>query len=699
MLEPTWFGSYRLASRIATGGMAEVYAGRRVRDDGSLGPMVAVKRLLPHHAKTPAIVRMFLNEARITSQIHHPNVVGILELGQVGLEPFIAMELLEGKSFEELRARLAEHGRRVPSRISLFVLCEACRGLGSAHQARDESGQLLSLVHRDFTPDNVHVGFDGAVKVIDFGIARTATWGSGTEPGILKGKFFYMSPEMVLGRPVDSRADLFAAGVMLYEQLCGRRPFTGMTVEEVLKKIAVTEPAPPSTHDPAVPRALEAVVMKALRKEPAERYQSLEELVEALLASVGGDVATSDELGAYVRAQFPAEADERQKALATARAIDPSQPGRDALRADPMAFARTTPSTTLRVGAHEPSPAPTEHVPAFVRSDTLPGRPAPAPRPMSPSTAPAKAPNRSVVVFAGGLALIALAAGGIWLSAMRPKPAAEVWAEAKRQTDAASAAKTAAELVELSDATGEQLDGAAELLASAKDWDRALSFAEDWAKRSPQAMEPKLLEARAAMALRLGKRAEGAVKAAAALSATDARPDLVLAELREIQGDAPGAVEALERAHQKKPDDVRVTVRLGRLLSQAARLDDAARVLEPVVKQQKDPEALAELGFVKFRKEQYPEALRLLTSAAKARPDSMVAHYYLGAALYQKGDVEGARKAYEQADALAGLDSRPLEAWCELEKQQESPRLDGVRKRLEQRFGKEGAALAKKCAP
>jgi Flp pilus assembly protein TadD len=142
-----------------------------------------------------------------------------------------------------------------------------------------------------------------------------------------------------------------------------------------------------------------------------------------------------------------------------------------------------------------------------------------------------------------------------------------------------------------------------------------------------------------------------------------------------------------------------VTVRLGSLQSRADRFDDAMKTLEPVVKAQKDPEAQAELGYVKFRKEQYPEALRLLTAAAKAKPDLMIAQYYLGAALYQRGDLDGARKAYELADALAGSDSRPLEAWCELEKQQESPKLAEVKKRLEKRFGKEGVALAKKCAP
>ncbi|MHB8873365.1 MAG: serine/threonine-protein kinase, partial [Myxococcaceae bacterium] len=233
---PTWFGQYRLTSRLATGGMAEVYVGRHISPDGRFGPMVAVKRLLPHLLSDSMVVRMFLNEARITAQISHPNVVRILDLGpkpgEPG-EPYITMELLEGHSFAEVRQREATNGRRVPLGITLRALAEACRGLDAAHRAVDEQGRFLCIVHRDFTPDNIHVGVSGEVKVIDFGIAKAQNWGAGTEPGMLKGKFFYMSPEMIAGKAVDHRADLFAAGVKLYEELCGRRPYTGLTTEEV----------------------------------------------------------------------------------------------------------------------------------------------------------------------------------------------------------------------------------------------------------------------------------------------------------------------------------------------------------------------------------------------------------------------------------------------------------------------------------
>ena len=324
---PVWIGQYRLTSRIATGGMAEVYVGRHIDEQGTFGPMVAVKKLLPHLVKDSSIVRMFLNEARITAQINHPNVVRIFELGQVTGEPFIAMELLEGRTFADLRARAAEDGKRMPLPVALRILCEGCRGLGAAHEAKDDEGNSLALVHRDFTPDNVHVGVNGEVKVIDFGIAKTANWGSGTEPGTLKGKFFYMSPEMILAKPVDHRADIFAAGVMLYEQMCGRRPFTGNSVDEVVMKIAEGKLQPPSTFDPSLPRALEAVCLTALNRNPDSRFQTMGVFIDAM-EMVGGEaqLATNEEVAAYVSHLFP-QTDKQRETLRKARAADPSVPG------------------------------------------------------------------------------------------------------------------------------------------------------------------------------------------------------------------------------------------------------------------------------------------------------------------------------------------------------------------------------------
>ena len=319
-LQPAFFGPYRLSSRLATGGMAEVYVGRQVSADGQFGSLVAVKRLLPHLAKDADVVRMFLAEARITRQISHPGVVTVLDLGEVDGEPFIAMELLEGHTFAELREKAAHEGKRVPLPVTLRVLTDACQGLDAAHRAVGDDGKPLALVHRDFTPENIHVGVRGAVKVIDFGIAKIMG-GPGSQPGTLKGKFFYMSPEMIRGEPLDHRADVFAAGVMLYEQLCGHRPFTGHSVHEVLASIAEGKPKRPRDFDPSVPPALEAICLKALANAPSERFPSLAHMAQALAA---GELASPEALGAYVSQLFPAEKDESRKTLRRAREADPS---------------------------------------------------------------------------------------------------------------------------------------------------------------------------------------------------------------------------------------------------------------------------------------------------------------------------------------------------------------------------------------
>jgi eukaryotic-like serine/threonine-protein kinase len=352
----TWFGLYRLSSRLGTGGMAEVFAGRRKNEvDGTLGHLVAVKRLLPHLAKDKHIVRMFLNEARVTAQIKHDNVVKIFELGDVDGEPFIAMELLDGRTWAELRDFEAERAKRMPLRIAMRVLSEACRGLDAAHRATTEEGQPLALVHRDFTPENIHVGAEGDIKVIDFGIAKTTPWSMGTEPGTLKGKFFYMSPEMILCRPVDHRADIFAAGVMLYEQLCGRRPFTGSTVNDVVARIAAGNATPPSVFDPSIPVRLEAISLKALNHEPGLRFQSLAEFAQAIESIDEEHLADAFDVKSYLAELFLSQEEIKKATFVKALEADPSIPNlrivpepQKTVERKPESIAGARPSSALR---------------------------------------------------------------------------------------------------------------------------------------------------------------------------------------------------------------------------------------------------------------------------------------------------------------------------------------------------------------
>ncbi len=717
---PVWIGRYRLTSRIATGGMAEVYVGRHIAEDGTFGPMVAVKKLLPHLVKDSSIVRMFLNEARITAQISHDNVVRIHELGQVSGEPFIAMELLEGRTFADLRSRAAEDGKRMPLPVALRILCEACRGLGAAHEAKDDDGQSLALVHRDFTPDNIHVGVKGEVKVIDFGIAKTANWGAGTEPGTLKGKFFYMSPEMILAKPVDHRADIFAAGVMLYEQMCGRRPFTGNSVDEVVMKIAEGKLQPPSQFDPSLPRSLEAVCLTALNRNPDSRFQSMGTFIDAM-EMVGGEaqLATNEEVAAYVGQMFP-QSDKRRETLRKAREADPSVPG-----LKPEDFGRS-PAHGLEpagpaLGEHELPPTSASPGRTAQQAATMREVPAYTPKPQSPGPATSGAaihipapeePTGKVDLLKGTrkrsnlpiigavIGLVVLAGVAVAVLGGSSDTAEVLLSKAEQAATPEAKGKALLAVSQATDVSDAQLQQVGELLVANKQWAIADEVADNWLKRSPKNVEPHLLKGRAAMNLRKGKRTETEVTEAIALAADDVRPLVLMAELREMQGDVPGALEAWTKAAKKKPNDVRILSRQGHWLSQSGRLDEAADVLSQVLKKGFQAEAAAELGFVKFRKEQPDEALKLLARAVKEKPDLMEAHYYRGAVLYQKGDAKQARAEYLEADKLAGEDSRPLMALCELEVQQQTTaELDDVKKRLKERFPADADKLIASCAP
>ena len=678
-----WFGRYRLTSRIATGGMAEVYVGRHITEAGEFGPMVAIKRLLPHLVKDNQIVRMFLNEARITAQIHHPNVVAIIDLGQESGEPFIAMELLDGRTFAELREKAAETGRRVPTGLMLRILTEACRGLDAAHRATDEDGKPLMLVHRDFTPDNIHVGSSGDVKVIDFGVAKTASWGAGTEPGTLKGKFFYMSPEMILAKPVDHRADIFAAGVMLYEQLCGHRPFTGSSVEEVVMKIAAGKPNPPRTYDPAVPMLLEAVCLRAIAHDVNARFQTLEELIDAI-ENVGGEAQVSSraEVGEYLTSMFPPEKDPKRQTLRKAREADPSVPHGKAVES----FEDSSPSLG-EVGETKGD-----------RPGLLVAPEAPVMKPL-PAASLRKLPDWLLPTGAGTMGVVLLVVAFVVFKSPASTPD-DALKEAGALTDAPSRAKLLATLAKNPATTEAQFALAGKLLLEAKAWDAALELCDAWTARFPkQNAAEAMIEGRAAVAVRKGKRAEAALQKADALMPDDPAPNIALASLREMQGDSFGALEEYNRAVKKRPHSAELLTRQGYWMSQMGKVDEAAAVLTQVLAKGFDPAAAAELGFVRFRQKKMGEAASLLKQALKKSPQLMVAHYYLAAVQYQQGDVKAARASYLEADRLAPDDPRSLIALCEIDAATKAPTLEETKKAISTRFPKDATSLLTHCVP
>src|SRR5713226_5113165 len=655
--------------------MGEVYVGRRQGADGQFGPMVAVKRLLPHLVRDSAIVQMFLNEAKITAQINHPNVVRILDLGHENGEPYIAMELLEGHSLAELRSRAAQLAQRVPLGITLKILADACRGLDAAHRAVDDQGRLLCIVHRDFTPDNIHVGVSGDIKVIDFGIAKADNVGSSSQPGILKGKYFYMSPEMITGRPVDHRADIFAAGVMLYEQLCARRPFTGSGPDEVLARIAEGQPRRPVEFDPSVPPVLESICLMALSREPEKRFANLGEFIHAI-ESVGGgaQVATREEVGAYVSRMFTADEDPKRQALLRARAADSSLP-------------------IAPIGIQPGSPQPAPPGSASVAADSAPTPPAGSSRP--------RVSHRRWPWLAGAGLFLCAAAGGVAYWKLHPglTPAKRL-ADAQATADPLLRAQLLEPLGEDARTTAHQFRKAGNLLLTSGLSEAALKIAERFAARFPLEEAAPLIEARASIKLRLGKRAQAAIEKAAVLSPMDTEPDFLLGELREAQGDLGAALEAVNRAVKKRPSSPILVARQGYLLSQTGRLGEAAEALAAVLQKKFDADSAAELGYVRLRQKETSEAVGWLRRAVRKEPRLAKAHYYLGAALAAQGDLKGAEREYREADGIAPEDPRPLSALCEMHARGgNAAGVKDIKQLLATRFPREALALQARCAP
>ena len=276
------FGKYILDRRIAVGGMAEVFLARVEGPEG-VAKQVVIKRILPRVSRDRHFVDMFIDEARISVLLRHGNIVPVFDFGKVEDSFYLAMEYVDGVALGKLLRGSRDKRLQLPLELAVFVAAEVCKGLDHAHRLRDAKGEPLRVVHRDVSPQNVMISFDGEVKLLDFGIARAAGRISSTAVGVVKGKSSYMSPEQVQGLPVDARSDLFSLGTILWEMLAGRRLFDGEALQEVFEAIARAVVVPPSRHRAEVPGELDRVVLRALGREPKNRYQSA--------AEMGGDLA------------------------------------------------------------------------------------------------------------------------------------------------------------------------------------------------------------------------------------------------------------------------------------------------------------------------------------------------------------------------------------------------------------------------
>ncbi len=271
------YGKYTLIDRIAVGGMAEIFLARQAGLEG-FEKTIVIKRIRPHLSKQESFVKMFLNEAKLAAQLNHPNIVQIYDLGKIHDTYFIAMEYIFGRDMRRVIPKAESMGIPFPMVYALKIASSVCEGLYFAHQKKDVYGNPLNIVHRDVTPENIFVSFDGTVKILDFGIAKAANQIEQTRAGEIKGKISYMSPEQVVGKQLDARSDIFSLGVVLYEWITGFKLFTGDNEVAILKSISEGKIYAPSYFKADVPEAVERILMKALEKDRDKRYQSAWEM-------------------------------------------------------------------------------------------------------------------------------------------------------------------------------------------------------------------------------------------------------------------------------------------------------------------------------------------------------------------------------------------------------------------------------------
>jgi serine/threonine protein kinase len=389
-------GRYVLSHEIASGGMATVNLAR-AEGPGGFEKVVAIKSIHPHLAKDQAFVRMFLDEARVASRIDHPNVCRVFDFGEADGTHFIVMEYIVGETLVALHQRVfsrAEPAER--ARLSVYaahIVADACEGLHAAHELRDDQGKSLGLVHRDVSPHNLFVCYDGSVRLVDFGIAKVEGRADETKSGVLKGKLAYMSPEQVRRRPIDRRADLWAMGVVLWELVTGERLFR--RASEVDTLLAIERDAPPRLAEkcPSIAPELDAIVARALAREPAERYATAREMARELNRFVArsGEPVGVAEMAEWMESRFGATRDQRLRAVDEARGTvsetlthPEGAPHRSSTSTSPSARPpeRPRPPRPPVPSAPRPkAPAPAEPPKPFATAATPPSAAIPLPPP------------------------------------------------------------------------------------------------------------------------------------------------------------------------------------------------------------------------------------------------------------------------------------------------------------------------------
>ena len=423
---PTAIGKYRLLAELGHGGMARVFLAVAHGPSG-FSKLVVLKMIRVHLADDPDTLQMFLDEARLAGRLNHPNVVHTLEVVEEDGRYLMVMEYLEGQAFASVLRRARHETKEMPLHFHLRGLTDALQGLHYAHELKDFDGTPLNLIHRDVSPQNIFITYDGQVKMLDFGIAKAITSSSETKAGVIKGKIAYMAPEQFLGEKLDRRVDIYAMGAVLWQAATGQRLWRGVPDGQVIHRVIRGEVPEPATLNPQVNPELARIAMKALARDRDERYPSCVELqtdLEALVEQIGGKV-TGRDVGAYVGEMF---ADVRKEIAATIEGQLSKAQNYDTQAFDrtviPAIFSTTNPGGVLSPdssGQHlrpsfssglkvlSPGHTDSEIISASVRSNvamsnSIPGTDEPAP-----------APKKSWVPIAVVAVLLLGIGGALWL--------------------------------------------------------------------------------------------------------------------------------------------------------------------------------------------------------------------------------------------------------------------------------------------
>lgn len=355
------FGNYYLLEKIAVGGMAELFKARQ-RGVANFEKIVAIKRILPHLSDNDEFVRMFIDEAKLAAQLTHPNIAQIYDLGKASGFYYIAMEYVDGKDLRSLLRKVREYRQPIPEPVAAFVAMKVAGALDHAHRKKGINGKDLKLVHRDISPQNILISNEGAVKLVDFGIAKAATKSTQTMAGALKGKLLYMSPEQALGQHLDSRSDIYSLGLVLFELLTGERCFQADSELGVLEKVRLGKVQDVQAVNPKVSREMADILQRALQKDVDQRYPSarfLERDLKALLSRQGSE-PTEHDVAEYANTLLKGTREQLDLLVSTQFSLKPSPSASGSFPILPVSTEVTLNREDLPTPALREKPAPVQ---------------------------------------------------------------------------------------------------------------------------------------------------------------------------------------------------------------------------------------------------------------------------------------------------------------------------------------------------